>query len=407
MNTRRTYRTEKPDLCAGNPGVQAGEEARCACGAHLPLDYKKQCGYALSMTLTLQLQLLPTVEQKTAILETMKRFNAAATYAAQVGFAAGVFGQVSMHHLAYTEIRTRFGLSSQMAVRAIAKAVECFQRDQTICPTFKPHSALCYDQRILSFKGLHEVSLWTLPGRLRIPFVCGAYQYIHHGRIQGQADLVSRQGKLYLLCTIDMPEGAPITPVDVLGVDLGIINLAVDSTGEPFSGVAVEATRERYTRRRRRLNQVGTKSARRRLVKIRTREASFRRNTNHVISKRLVLKAQGTPAAIALENLTGIQQRRVTVRKAQRPRHTGWAFGQLRAFVTYKAQLAGIPLLLVDPHHTSQTCAVCGHCEKANRKSQAAFVCRQCGYATGADYNAARNIRSRAFVNTPMVGTLV
>src|SRR5688572_20438314 len=116
MNTRRTYRTEKPDLCAGNPGVQAGEEARCACGAHLPLDSQQQCGYALSMKLTLQLQLLPTVEQKTALLEMMKRFNAAAIYAAQVGFVAGVFGQVSIHHLAYTEIRTRFGLSSQMAV---------------------------------------------------------------------------------------------------------------------------------------------------------------------------------------------------------------------------------------------------------------------------------------------------
>jgi hypothetical protein len=43
-----------------------------------------------------------------------------------VGFDAGVFGQVSLHHLAYAALRTRFGLAAQMAVRAIAKAVECF-----------------------------------------------------------------------------------------------------------------------------------------------------------------------------------------------------------------------------------------------------------------------------------------
>ena len=49
-----------------------------------------------------------------------------------------------------------------MAVRAIAKAVECFQRDKTKCPVFKPRSAICYDQRVLSFKGLTTVSLWTL-----------------------------------------------------------------------------------------------------------------------------------------------------------------------------------------------------------------------------------------------------
>jgi IS605 OrfB family transposase len=358
------------------------------------------------MKLTLQLRLLPTPEQHAALLDTMARFNAAATFAAHTGFAAGVFGQVSIHHLAYYAIRERFGLSSQMAVRAIAKAVECFQRDKTVCPTFKAHSAICYDQRVLRFKGLNEVSLWALPGRLHMPFVCGAYQRARQGRIQGQADLVAREGKLYLLCTINMPEEASITPNDVIGVDLGIVNLAADSTGELFSGTAVDATRQRYAGRRRILNKVGTKSARRRLAKIRKREASFRRDVNHGISKQLVLKAKGTHAALALEDLTGIRQRGTTVRKVQRSRHAGWAFRQLRSFVTYKATLAGIPVLLVDPRNTSCTCATCGYCEKANRKSQAVFVCYHCGYSTNADFNAARNIRARALVNAPMVGML-
>lgn len=97
---------------------------RCAISHALPIDDENAIGYPLRMKLTVQL--LPTPEQKTALLETMARFNAAATYAAQVGFDAGVFGQVSLHHLAYAAIRTRFGLSAQMAVRAIAKAVECF-----------------------------------------------------------------------------------------------------------------------------------------------------------------------------------------------------------------------------------------------------------------------------------------
>jgi IS605 OrfB family transposase len=265
---------------------------------------------------------------------------------------------------------------------------------------------MCYDQRILSFKGLHEVSLWALTGRLRMPFVCGASQQARQGRIRGQADLVSRQGKLSLLCTIDMLEGAPITPVDVIGVDVGIVNLAVASMGDIFSGATVDAARACYARRRRILNKVGPKSTRRRLSKIRHREASFRRHVNHAISKRLVQKAPGTSAALALEDVAGIRQRGATVRKAQRSRHAGWACGPLRAFVTYKAQLTGIPLLLVDPWDTSRTCASCGHCEKANRKNQAAFVCRHCGYSASADYHAARNIRSRALVNTPMVGTL-
>ena len=251
------------------------------------------------MRLTLQLQLLPTPEQKAALLETMERFNQAATYAAEVGFRDKVFGQVSLHHRTYYDIREKFGLSSQMAIRAIAKAVECFRRDKTKCPTFKPRGAICYDQRVLSFKGLTEVSLWALTGRLRIPFVCGAYQKHRQGRIRGQADLVYRGRKFYLLCTIDMPEGTPVKPLDVLGVDLGIVRLATDSTGESFSGEDVERNRLKYAKRRAILQSVGTKSAKRRLVKIRHKESNFKRHTNHVISRRLVDKAKATGSAIA------------------------------------------------------------------------------------------------------------
>lgn len=355
------------------------------------------------MKLTLQLQLLPTAGQKADLLTTMDRFNAAATFAAEVGFEAKVFGQVTLHKLAYYAIRERFGLSSQMAVRAIAKAVECFQRDKSKCPVFKPRSAICYDQRVLSFKGLTEVSLWALSGRLRMPFVCGDYQRERQGRIKGQADLVYRCGKFFLLCTIDLPEGSPIDPKDVIGVDLGIVNLATDSDGESFAGDGVEAKRRHYASRRAGLNRVGTKSARRRLSKMRNREANYRRDVNHVIAKRIVAKAKASDSAIAVEDLNGIRDR-LTVRASQRNRLGGWAFFQMRAFLEYKATLDGIQVLTVDPRNTSRTCSVCGHCEKANRKTQSDFKCLQCGFSTNADFNAARNIRAKALVRVPMVG---
>ncbi len=357
----------------------------------------------IGMKLTLQLQLLPTPDQKVDLLATMGRFNEAASFAARVGFDAGVFGQFSLHKLAYKEIRERFGLTSNMAIRAIAKAVECFQRDKKKCPVFKPRAAIIYNQRIMSFKGLTAVSLCSLAGRLLIPFVCGDYQKERQGRIKGEADLVYRQGKFYLLCTIDMPENAPIEPANMIGVDLGIVNIATDSTGETFSGGNVEKVRRHYAKHRAGLNRVGTKSARRRLSKVRSREANFRRNENHRISKQVVAKAKATNSAIALENLKGIRDR-VTVRKPQRNRHAVWSFNQLRSFLEYKAKLVGVSIVLVDPRNTSRTCSKCGHCEKANRKSQAEFKCCQCGYSANADYNAALNIKAKAVVNPPMVG---
>lgn len=266
-------------------------------------------GYTKNMKLTLQLQLLPTADQKADLLTTMARFNEAATFAAKVGFDAGIFGQVTLHRLAYYAIREKFGLSSQMAVRAISKAVECFQRDKTKCPVFKPRSAVCYDQRVLSFKGLTEVSLWAMTGRLRIPFVCGAYQRERQSRIKGQADLVYRGGKFFLLCTIDLPEEAPITPVGVLGVDLGIVNIATTSDGETFAGGAVDAIRRKHNLQRKRLQRRGTKGAKKKLKRVSAKESAFRRHQNHRIAKSIVQAAQRTSRAIAVEELTGIRQR--------------------------------------------------------------------------------------------------
>lgn len=343
------------------------------------------------MKITLQMQLLPSLDQKPVLLATMERFNEAAAFAARLGFEHGVFSQPSIHKLAYREIRDRFGLSSQMAVRAIGKAVECFKRDKTRCPAFKPRSAICYDNRILGFKGLDKVSLWCLGGRLLFPIVYGEYQGERFDRMQGQVDLVYRGGKFFLYCTVEMPENAPIEPTDFLGVDLGIVNIAVDSDGTVHSGDHVETIRRKHQTSRKTRQRKGTKSAKKQLKRLSGKEARFRKQENHRISKTLVAVAKGTGRGIAVEDLNGIRDR-TTVRRRQRARHSGWSFFQLRSFVEYKAALAGVPVVVVDPRNTSKTCSICGHCERANRPTRDVFLCKHCGHSSNADLNSARNL---------------
>jgi IS605 OrfB family transposase len=350
------------------------------------------------MKLTLQLRLLPTPDQRATLLATMERFNQAATFAAKAGFEAGVFSQPSIHKRCYKEIRERFGLSAQMAVRAIGKAVEVFARDKTTCPSFKPHGAVTYDQRILGFKGMDKVSLWAVGGRMILALIYGEYQRERFDRMKGQVDLVYREGKFFLYATVELPDQAPIDVKDFLGVDLGIVNIATDSDGGTHTGDDVERTRRRHHDNRRRFQKKGAKGAKKRLKKLAGREARFRKHENHRISKELVQQAKDTHRGIALEDLMGIRDR-ATVRAGDRARHAGWSFFQLRAFVEYKARLAGVPIVLVDPRGTSRTCSVCGHCKRANRKSQSEFLCKHCGYSVNADLNAARNIRDRAVRN--------
>jgi IS605 OrfB family transposase len=139
--------------------------------------------------------------------------------------------------------------------------------------------------------------------------------------------------------------------------------------------------------------------------RMRDKEAQFRRHENHVISRRIVESASRTGRGIALEDLEGIRER-VTARGGDaHNRLSGWAFAQLGRFIGYKAKLAGIPVVFVDPRDTSRTCAECGHREKANRRSQGEFLCKGCGHEDHADANAARNIRCRALAATkPAIG---
>lgn len=355
------------------------------------------------MKQTMLLKLNPTEDQHQALLETMHAFNQAANYVAEIAFSEKTANKFALQKLVYGELRTTYKLPAQLAIRCISKASEAYKRDRSIKPAFRSEGAIVYDQRIMSFKGLLSVSLLTLQGRVLVSFQVGGYQQARMDAIKGQADLIYRKGTWYLAVTLDVPTPTPDKTSETLGVDLGIVNLATDSTGETFSGELVEKTRQRHHALRQRLQKRGTKSAKRHLKKLSGKERRFRTNSNHVISKRIVQKAKTNNRALAIEDLRHVRQRTErTVRKSQRAKHSSWAFGQLRSFLSYKAALAGVPLHVVDPAYTSRTCSACGHCAKENRKSQASFCCVNCGYSDNADRNAAINI-SRASVMVPLV----
>lgn len=357
------------------------------------------------MKLTLMVKLQPTPEQSAALLETMERFNAACNAVAEVAFQERTANKIRLQRLVYYDIRERFGLPAQMAVRVISKVAEAYKRDKSKKPSFRAHGAIVYDQRVLSWKGLDRVSILTLKGRQLVPVVFGGYQTARLKRIRGQADLIYRDGSFYLAVVVDVPEPPADEAGDWLGVDLGIANIAADSDGGTYSGGHVNGLRKRHAKLRARLQAKGTKSAKRLLKKRRRKEQRFARNINHVISKRLVAKAKDTGRGIALEDLKGIRER-ITVRKAQRRVQHSWAFHQIRSFIEYKARLAGVPVILVDPKNTSRTCPECGTIDKANRPTRDHFCCVSCGFAGPADTVAAVNIRRAAVMQPYAAGRM-
>jgi IS605 OrfB family transposase len=354
------------------------------------------------MMQTLKVKLEPTPEQVQAIRETMHQFNAACNFVADKAFELRTANKIELQKVVYYPIREQFNLSAQMAVRAISKTCEAYKRDKSIKPTFDPHGSVVYDQRLMSWKGLDLVSLLTLEGRIKVPVVICEYREHRLNRIRGQADLIFERGEFYLCVVVEVPESAKIEPIGVIGVDLGIKNIAVDSTGEEFSDDGIETVRSKIDNLKADLQSCGTDSAKRHLKKLSGREARFRRDVNHCISKKLVAKAKDTSSVIALEDLQGIRER-MTVSKAQRRKQHSWGFYQLRQFVEYKAAIAGVPVVYINPAYTSQECPVCHHISRSNRPTRDRFACVCCGFSGPADNVAARNIAARVAVNLPIV----
>jgi IS605 OrfB family transposase len=343
----------------------------------------------------------------------------------EIAWESQAFRKYDLHHKTYHRGRKTFGLGAQVVVRAVAKVADAYKtafrlhrdRDRRIerrnqklvasgkQPTpipvmercrFGESGAVAYDDRILAWKiDRRTVSIWTVAGRIHVRFQAGEHQLAMLQHRSGESDLVFRHGEFYLAATCDVPVVAGNSATEYLGVDLGVANIATDSDGNRHSGSQVKSVRFRHRRLRSRLQSKQTRAAKRRLKKLSGKESRFARYTNHCVSKEIVAQAQGSGRGIKLEDLSEIRDR-ITVRRKQRVVLHSWAFYQLRMFIAYKAVLAGVPVVLVDPANTSRECAECGYIDKRNRPNQSTFRCLGCGHTGHADVNAARVISGRA-----------
>jgi len=339
------------------------------------------------MKLTLQIKLLPSNEQVKSLLETLKEANNVCNQISETMWEKKVWNQYKVHHLVYHSIKQATRLSAQMIIRCISKTVDAYKLDRKKKRQFKPLGAITYDQRILSYKADNIASVWSVDGRLKIPFICHNEKLLPY--IKGEADLVTKKGKWYLFQTVEVPEDDVKDIEDFIGVDFGIVNLATLSTGKVMSGETLNQYRKKRQAVRSLLQSKCTKGAKKLLKRLSGKEKRTASIANHTIAKCIVETAKESNCGIVLENLKGIRKNGNKKGKAFRSKLGKWNFFQLRSYISYKAKRFGIPVILVNPAYTSQTCNSCYRIGSRNGES---FKCI-CGYSELADVNAARNIR--------------
>jgi IS605 OrfB family transposase len=404
-------------------------------------------GQVVRQILTAKLKLLPTPEQHRLLRQTQLAYRDALNAVSQYAFAHGkTSNALALHRALYAEVRARFGLPSQLACSAIRQVAATYKGLWTKLKKNQEHrrmkltkkrfkgldappkysaSTVQYTYgRDYTFQGEGQVSMRTLEGRIVLPYQ-GYDKHvalIRQGANIGDAKLWYDASKkqLYLLVSFEIAVAEPTCEqlTEVVGVDVGIRYLAVTSTttGKAtfYPGKQIRHRANHYARLRKRLQQKGTRGAKRRLRRIGQRERRLKLQANHTIANQIV--TQHPHALIGLEHLTDIRERTKRRKRRRKQRGNGakpispkagkanrvysqWSFAELQALISYKALLSGSRAITVDANYTSQACPRCGHTVEQNRPGKGLrFVCQQCHYILHADLIGARNITLRTLL---------
>ena len=314
-----------------------------------------------------------------------------------------------VRQVAKDPVQENTGLNSQHSILAcheVAGAIKsCIERRKNGEKATQPHftsKCITYDRRTLTvFPDKEQVSLTVLGDHPRVradlalPSKDDGYQYQYLNNDEWEyteSTLHYRDGEWYLHLGYrkekpDDPIGSTTQNGTVLGVDLGVNQIAVTSTARFFSAGKLNHARREFKKIRGNLQECGTQSAHRTLQEVSGREDKYVKHILHSVANGIVEEAlEHDCNGIIFEKLDGIRED-----LPEADWHSKWAFRKLKSFVEYKAEEQGLFVDTVNPKNTSKRCNECG-CVRDDNRYGDKFECQRCGKQNHADYNAAKNV---------------
>jgi putative transposase len=342
--------------------------------------------------------------------ETVEQFkycaNTAAEWCWQGDDGNHVTSKIKSERALYNPLKDETDLTANLVQKAIRRAVEAVKSGverlkrgaKTSRPTFSADSA-AYDKRSATFHRDY-VSLSTVDGRVECDYIlpddseAPPTKYVENEDYEFRmGHLQWRDGNWYLHASMLKVEEMPEPDTEhrtVLGVDLGVTNLAVASTGRFWSADEFNHWHREYEKRRGSLHQCGSRHAHQIIESVGNKEHGRFEICLHTVANELIEEAvENDCSYIVFEDLTHIRE--------DIPQATWqhmWAFRRLYEYVEYKAIEHGLKVEQVSPENTSKRCSTCGFTHEDNRNGES-FACQQCGYENHADYNASKNIGFR------------
>jgi len=296
--------------------------------------------------------------------------------------------------------------SLQGMTRNLESAFTKFFREKKGFPKFKSKK-----NPIQSFPVPQHYTVDFEKGNIKLPKF-GIVKAVLHRKFEGELKTAtvskSYTGKYYISILVEdgkeLPTNGTFSESTTIGIDLGIKDFAVFSTGEKIENpkyLKNSIKRLKVLQKRVSRKQKGSKNrekAKQRLAVLHEKISNQRTDFQHKLSSRLISENQ----AIAVETLN--------VKGMQKNHHLAQAIGDSAwsSFVTkleYKAKWLGKTVLRIGQFEpSSKICHVCGYHKSDLTLKDREWICPDCKTVLDRDVNAAINIKKFALMDQNLIG---
>jgi putative transposase len=303
--------------------------------------------------------------------------------------------KVAKHSRKYGWLADFDAISLQQACVNLDKAFKNFFEGRAKFPRFKrkhggQSSYHCTGKTEI---GVDSISIPKCPGRIAA--------VVHRAMAGGLKSITITRtptGKYFAACLfedgVEMPELPKVIPAEeIVGVDLGLTHLVIESTGRKTDNPRFVTRAQRNLRRKQKSlsrKKKGSKNrakARRFVAASHERVANARGDFQHKVSRRLVDENQAS--IFETLNNKGMMKNR---RLAKHIADASWY--SLYSKTAYKAARAGKHCHAINRWSpTSKTCGDCGFKCEAMPLDVRDWVCPNCGAEHDRDINAARVVK--------------
>lgn len=281
-----------------------------------------------------------------------------------------------------------YGHSLQYSLRCLDGAYRKFFKGQNKFPRF--HSK--HDKQSCTFPDNAK----AVDGGLKLPKFKTPIRMVMHRPIDGEVHSVTvsltPQGKYYASILAETEQELMPHTDSVVGIDLGVKEMAVCSNGERIANPKFLERSEKHLKHLQRHVSRKTKGsnnrrrARLELSRFHERIANRRNDYIHKFTTRIVRENQ----AVCVEdlNVNGMISNHCLAKSV-----SSVSFGEVVRQLEYKCRWYGRDFVKVERFYpSSKTCHECGHVKSDLTLSDREWVCPSCGAVIDRDLNAARNI---------------